>query len=206
MSHTTTLRWLDRTGVLVLLSLLATQPAFAQGRLYWTEPDNPAIMSSNFDGTSQQKVAQGFALEWPVDMDIDQVTGWVYWADQGTYRISRISPDGSEGDAIFPYSHAPYGIAVDGTNGYLYWTEKSAIKRSRLDGTDAVDLVTSFEWPRRLEISVEDDLMFWSNENGGTYRSKLDGTDIMQISTVGKHYLAVDDVHKRFSLHPACTS
>ena len=196
MSHTTLTEWLGRAGVPVLLLLLATESAKGQGRLYWTEPDNPAIKSSNFDGSSQLKVAQGFALDWPVDMDIDHVTGWVYWADRGANRISRISPDGREGGAILPYSHAPYGIAVDGTNGYLYWAESSAIKRSRLDGTDAVDLVTSFAWPRGLEISVEDDLMFWSNENGGTYRSKLDGTDIQQISSAGNHYLAVDDVHK----------
>ncbi|HUF10102.1 MAG TPA: hypothetical protein VMO47_12320 [Rhodothermales bacterium] len=177
-----------------LALVLAPHVAHSQGRLYWTEPDNPAIVSSNFDGSSKQTTAQGFALEWPVDLDIDQSTGWVYWADQGTNRISRISPNGRQGGVILLNSHAPFGVAVDGTNGHLYWTEKQAIKRSGLDGSNPVELVTAFEWPQALEIAVDDNLMFWTVSSGGTFRSKLDGTDIQQISTEGSQYLAVDNL------------
>ena len=194
MCHTPMPERLGRLAILLSL-LLTPKLAAGQGRLYWTEPDNPAIVSSNFDGSSQQTTAQGFALEWPVDLDIDQSTGWVYWADQGTYRISRISPDGRQGGAILPYSHAPFGVAVDGANGYLYWTEKQAVKRSRLDGSNPVELVTAFEWPRALEIAVDDSLMFWTISSGGTFRSKVDGTDVQQISTEGSEYLVVDDLN-----------
>jgi hypothetical protein len=191
MCHASNLKWRDRTGVLVLLLLLTSQRATAQGRLYWTEPDNLTVMSSNFDGSATRTEVQGHALDVAFDIEEDQETGWVYWTKwegNSSGAVARSSPDGRDGGVIVRNLDEPRGIALDGLNGHIYWAEYSRIRRARLDGSDTVDVITGIESGLSLEISVEDNLMFWT-ASGGTYRSKLDGTDIQHISDAGADWL-----------------
>ncbi len=198
MCHNSILRWLGRTGVLVLLLLFTCQLANGQGRLYWTEPANLTIMSSNFDGSSQLTEGRGQALDKVIDVDIDQETGWLYWTKYYFYSgaaIARSSPDGREGGIITRDVADPNGIALDGVNGYIYWTEDSRVRRSNLDGIGTVDLVDGIEWPVALKISIDNQLMFWTGP-AGTYRSMLDGAEIRRISNVGGDRIGVDPARK----------
>ena len=118
----------------------------------------------------------------PVEIDADDLTGWLYWTDRALGTIARSRPDGTEPEFVIgdpdptgPFIggnlHAPYGISVDAANNFLYWSEKSVIRRARLDGSEITDVVNGLTWPSALEVFPEEDLIFWTLESGGTFRS-----------------------------------
>lgn len=189
---------------LILVSLFSLpDSASAQGRVYWTEPDNSSIQSTGIDGMSPATIARGLYMLEPIEIDADELAGWLYWTDRALGTIARSRSDGrtpefliGDPNVLYPPMvggslHAPYGLSVDATNGFIYWSEKDLIRRARLDGSDIVDLVTGFAWPQALEVFPEENLMFWTVSGGGTYRARLNGSDIEKISDLGTEYLAL---------------
>jgi hypothetical protein len=177
--------------LLLLLLFLASCPALGQGQIYWAEPDNARLSSSTINGSDPGPVATGFVMVEPMEIDADELNGWLYWTDRSTGTISRSRPDGSEPNIVIANLHTPFGIALDAESGFLYWTEKSAIRRARLDGSEIVDLVTEFRWPQALEVFPELGFMFWTVYEGGTYRSELDGSNTEQIAAFGEDNLTL---------------
>ena len=58
---------------------------------------------------------------------------------------------------------------------YIYWIAGSAIRRCRVDGSDATTLLRGLDNPRGVAADIVEGKMYWSDSEG-IHRAKLDGT------------------------------
>ncbi len=103
---------------------------------------------------------------------------YIYYSDNGTDRIVRADPDGTNIVPIVTGIDFPRGIAVDQTGGKIYWTEtvRNEIQRCNLDGSDIESLLTVPD-PTDIALDVVHGKMYWTGRTGGTIESaNLNGT------------------------------
>jgi len=58
---------------------------------------------------------------------------------------------------------------------YIYWIAGSAIRRCRVDGSDAMTLLRGLDNPRGVAADIVEGKMYWSDSEG-IHRAELDGT------------------------------
>lgn len=129
--------------------------------------------------------------------------GSIYFGGGGT--ITRTEFDGSNVTNLI--SASTYGIALDQTNGYLYWVEATGerIRRSDLDGTNAVTLVNttrtspySNDFPTSIALDVANGHMYWTAQRPGDIRrANLDGsgvTNLVGVSWMESHLYGPDGI------------
>ncbi len=94
-------------------------------------------------------------------IDLDSVSGKMYWTDRGTKKIQRANLDGSNVEDLITGLNYPYGISLHIFAGKMYWTDRDAgkIQRVNLDGSNAENLVTNLGMPSGIAIqNLIDDL------------------------------------------------
>jgi hypothetical protein len=151
-----------------------------------TTGGNPTNVTSLPDGTFMADV------EW------DEVSGLIYFAQTGTGQIRRMKPDGSElatvittvGDGL-----APYFFGLDRAANILYWgvttesgdTNTAYSRGSTITGT--IDPDFTLVTPSRtrdiaVDRSVPGGRLFWCDrQNGAVYSRQIDGGDYIAVRT-----------------------
>ena len=129
----------------------------AAGHVYWAAGGD--IYRSNLDGSSAVPILtsldpppRGLALHIP--------EGRIYFTtgDDGPAEIRRVNMDGTSNQLLHFIGDGTdffaWGIGLDLANGYIYWTESQLqrIRRSNLDGSDVISVVTGLVSPYGLAL------------------------------------------------------
>ena len=199
--------------VLSILSILHPMTSSAQESpiyMYWVDISARKIQRANLDGTNVQDIVTGLGR--PVSLDLDIVSGKIYWTDRSTpdlsdpdamSNIQRANLDGTGIETLV--SGGPSikeTIALDTSGGKMYWVDFSfdgddnKIQRANLDGSNVEDLVTALEDPRGLALDLSRGKMYWADSGANKIqRANLDGTnieDIVALLSEPPHYITLD--------------
>ncbi|KAG7281188.1 hypothetical protein CRUP_032891 [Coryphaenoides rupestris] len=180
---------------------IALNPAHRS--MYWTDwGEDPRIERAGMDGSNRQVIVMR-DIYWPNGLTIDLVEQKLYWADAKLSFIHKANLDGTARDHNGGCSHlcllsptepffscaCPTGVQLkqDGKTckpgaeqGHVYWTddEVKAIRRSRIDGSDAITLVsTELNHPDGIAVDWVARNLYWTDT--GTDRievTRLNGT------------------------------
>ncbi len=132
--------------------------------------------SSNDGSVLQSGLSQATGL------DLDGSNNRLYYTNgfgSGSDAIGRIGTDGSGGNTslVGLGSNAPLAVVVAGS--FIYWTEfnTNKVRRANLDGSGAIDLITSgLNGPRALTVDESAGFIYIGNFNAETIsRAPLSG-------------------------------
>ncbi|KAI8503928.1 hypothetical protein Bbelb_179960, partial [Branchiostoma belcheri] len=123
---------------------------------YASSSDGPFLLVADnyLDSILQINVTSGSNVtlplgdpRWPLSLDYDPNTDYVYWSDRLDRHIKRARRDGSGMETIVTTGLiiGTYGLALDHAAGNLYWTDSRAktVSVARMDGSFARPLLTS---------------------------------------------------------------
>ncbi|KAL0269017.1 UNVERIFIED_CONTAM: hypothetical protein PYX00_010764 [Menopon gallinae] len=116
-------------------------------------------------------------------VDVDAVTGDIYWSDTLEDVIMKASAKGENLESVVTdgLDNAD-GLAIDSSGRKLYWTDagRNSIEVSELDGSNRKVLIWSeLENPRAITLHYELGLMYWSDwgKRARIEHANMDGTD-----------------------------
>ena len=174
---------------LVALSIAVPSADTAAQYLYWREVDQNlgvVIRRSALDGTG---VVQIMSDPRPtpnpqaVNLDIDRVNGWLYWADRAAGIIRRTDLSGCTLQDVIVGLTDPQYVAVDASNGWIYWSqhefnppEDRGLWRARLDGSQMEQLDASDVFALTLDVDGGKIYVTNGTAEAGPSRANLDGT------------------------------
>ena len=107
------------------------------GRIYWTEMLDGALLRADGDGdvaSIETVVDSSRGLDVPAGVAV--AGKHVYWADAAASKIQRASLDGSGVQDVATAADGlvePYAIAVDRSAGRIYWTDASVARCTERD-------------------------------------------------------------------------
>jgi len=159
---------------------------------------NGSLKSANLGGGTRWLVQEydnpAAPYTWVVRSDSGSPILFRYFDDDNLAYPVRLSPrgasDGRLESVIFPTptTHAVNQIvtsmdgivtmALDAGNDfarYIYWIAGSAIRRCRVNGSDATTLLRNLDNPRGVAADIIEGKMYWSDAKG-IHRAELDGT------------------------------
>lgn len=142
-------------------------------KIYWTSWNN--VLRMNLDGTGQERVV-GASLYFIEDIALDVAGGrlyWTAWWDIAPWpyegMVERANLDGSGAETL-AYALEPRCLALDVLGDGLYWAANSVtftipdgsevtageplIRRARLDGTDAENLIAGLGFAYGVAVDV----------------------------------------------------
>src|SRR5688572_26458941 len=132
-----------------MLVLAAAPAAFGADRVYWAN-GNHTISYANLDGSGGGLLnLSGAAPDGARGVDVDPVTGRIYWANQGNHTISYANLDGSGGGGQLDLGGAtivePHGVAIDPAARRIYWANDTGnpVSWANLDGSGGGQLDTT---------------------------------------------------------------
>jgi DNA-binding beta-propeller fold protein YncE len=112
----------------------------AAGHLYWTnmgnlKENNGSIFRSDLDGRNMMTIVPPGGTFTPKQLQIEKITGKLYWCDREGMRVMRANLDGSNIETLVDSSQGDprpgpdatkwcVGIAVDVDGGKICWTQK----------------------------------------------------------------------------------
>ena len=110
--------------------------------MYWVDlrtvgVTDGVIQRANLDGSDVE--TQVFDLTNPIGLELDLVSGHMYWVDEGTGLVQRAALDGTDVTTLIVGLNTPIDIAVDHAAGKMYWTQNGfppGIQRANLDGSE----------------------------------------------------------------------
>ena len=138
-----------------------------KGKLYWADSGTGKIQSAGLDGSDVMDIAIG--QEDPDKVAVDSAHRRIYWTEQYKPRIKRASLEGSN-IREFPVDGYPQGIALDVSGEAMYWTwsweDSTGLRRSSLEVTNVVDLVTGSPYDedyRAVVIDLAGGKLYWTH-------------------------------------------
>jgi hypothetical protein len=162
-------------------------------KVYWAQHYD-GILRSSFDGDNIEVVIGPAGIDQiplvAYDIDAHAIIfdkEFMYWGSGfEEHRISRLNlADPTDAEPIIR-SLGPwlYGMAFDASTESLYWTEEAScfgctglLKRAAVDGSN-ISVIARPSAPGKVAL---DDNGFVYRVDGGLYRSRLDGSDAVQI-------------------------
>ncbi|XP_065832089.1 low-density lipoprotein receptor-related protein 4-like [Oscarella lobularis] len=147
-------------------------------------------------------------LKSAVALDVDTVTGTVYWTDVNQGTISAAFFNGSnQREIINTGLDMPDGFAIDSSSRLLYWTDtgKNRIEVASLDGKHRRILFwKDLDSPRAIALDLLTGYMFWTDwgKTPKIERASMDGdlasrTTLVRSQLGWPNGLAVDSTAKR---------
>ncbi|XP_078695025.1 prolow-density lipoprotein receptor-related protein 1-like [Branchiostoma floridae x Branchiostoma belcheri] len=144
---------------------------------YGSSSDGPFLLVADnyLDSILQINVTSGSNAtlpmgdpRWPLSLDYDPNTDYVYWSDRLDRHIKRARRDGSGMETIVTTGLiSTYGLAIDHAAGNLYWTDSRAktVSVARMDGSFARPLLTSpaVGSPGGLVLDSRNGYMYWTD-------------------------------------------
>jgi hypothetical protein len=180
-----------RRRCLMLVLLFAGPLLAAEARaqaLYWLDTNFGAPTLNKADALGN--AISGVALPagtLPEGLACD-ASGNVYWAEGivAGAHVRRAGPLLADVTTLVGGGTSLRGVAVDVAGGKLYWTTSnlvlgSSVRRSALDGSGAVDLVTLGPGanPRGIAVDHAGGKIYWADfDQDALYRANLDGSGV----------------------------
>ena len=160
-------------------------------KLYWADMglygSHAGIYRCDLDGSAVEYLISEENVSY---IDLDTVSGKLYWTSFGNNWICRAEMDGSSQETLISGGNHPRGIAIDVVGGMMYWTEGSGsprIQRADLDGSNAEVLVNTGDTAMRtlgdLVLDVEEGKMYWADENPWVSCANIDGSNPHSITS-----------------------
>ncbi len=127
-------------------------------RVYWSTQDG-GIYSSNYDGTNQSLVKSlGTSLgSGATGIQIDTVTGQIYFSVSNAHKIYRMNADGTDLQtlATLPVAEYPFGMSL--YQGRMYWADHTGgrLRSAQMDGGDITTILSGLSEPRQVFVVPE---------------------------------------------------
>src|ERR1700722_18167275 len=112
----------------------------AAGHIYWTNMGDPdrndgSIIRSDLNGTNMITIVPHGGTFTPKQLQMEKMSGKLYWSDREGMRVMRANLDGSEIETLVDTSRGDsrpgsdptkwgVGIAGEPDGGKFYWTQK----------------------------------------------------------------------------------
>jgi hypothetical protein len=160
--------------------------------IYWVEGgfNNGRLGKVDIDGSGFQVLFTGLGN--PLGVDVDPISGYIYWTEGSTQKIRRANLDGSNPVDILTNLPGPSGISLDLVNSKVYWTNATnaannpSVQRANLDGTNVQTLFTGAD-ATSVEVDMVGSKIYWTqgiNSNVNTLRrANLDGSSPQTLFT-----------------------
>lgn len=200
-------RFVGAAVAALVLTLGAAPASRAADRVLWGN-GNHTVSYANLDGSGGGLLDLTGAVASGVrGVDVDPVTGRIYWANQGNDTISYANLDGSGGGGQLNAAGArvdrPHGVAIDPATRRIYWANDTGnpISYARLDGSGGGDLPTpgtAPAGPYGVAIDTAAKRIFWANRDTDTISyAALDGSGGAELNIAGAttdkpHGVAID--------------
>ena len=152
---------------------------FIDGRIWWPDVGLGTINSAKPDGSDVQAYGSG-ALN-PYDVDVQGST--LYWSNLNANRIMKIDLAGNPTVSTLLFGGVTRPFAIDVVGSQIYFSEMTTtgnIRRSNLDGTDAVTLISGLG---SYDFEVTDQYLYLSTTFGEVKRANLDGTGLVTLAS-----------------------
>jgi hypothetical protein len=185
------------------------------GKIYWINPVDGSIQSSDLDGSNVETLLTG--LTDPMGIAVDVLGERIYWTDFTNGTIQRAAIDGTLVETVVSGLTHPVWIDLDNTNRLAYFVESdqtafssgtSKIRRISLDGApDLTDLYVNGSYmdardnefyPLITGFAVDEEggRLYWSEvEIGeiGASRIRWLTTDTLEIGVITPFSNVVED-------------
>lgn len=166
----------------------------AHGHLYWTNMGSPpandgSIERADLDGANRVTIVERGATFTPKQLQLEPLSGKLYWSDREGMRVMRCDLDGSNLETLVQTGSGEdhrrdqtrwcVGIAVDAGSGRIYWTQKGPsnagrgrISRAGIDIPDGETAATRSDIellfdglpePIDLELDLTRGTMYWTD-------------------------------------------
>jgi hypothetical protein len=167
-------------------------------KVYWTGSDAGVVMKANLNGSNPETVLAGLFL--PNGLAIDQTNNLMYVGENGAYRITRASLDGSSRTTLGSVGPL-YGVAIDATR--IYWAVFGGpyqVGGCDLDGVSNARTVSAPGPAFGIAVDPATSLLYWSDwGNGRVYVTDTSlsaaGGLVAPLSGMQPSGMAVDPVH-----------
>lgn len=208
----------------------------AQGHIYWTSmgeyhegehfPKNDgSIERINFDGSGHTVIIPKGETFTPKQIQLDVVSGFIYWSDREGMRVMRAKLDGTDITTLIQTGNGEedrkdetrhcVGVAIDPVNGYLYWTQKGPanggkgrIFRAGLDippnsdpsrRSDVELIFDELPEPIDLEIDLMTGNLYWTDRGDGPDGNTLNRARIYK-KHIGQHEVLASGLKEAIGL------
>ncbi|XP_066267551.1 low-density lipoprotein receptor-related protein 6-like [Branchiostoma lanceolatum] len=139
------------------------------------------------DLTSGSNATLPLRSTFPLALDYDVQTGYVYWSDFIDEKIYRGKRDGSDFDTIVDKSdigvYGIYGLALDYSGQNIYWTDwgTEIIAVAGMDGSNARAIFTQeIDYPGGIVLDPKEGYMYWTDSaywKPRIERAAMDGSE-----------------------------
>ncbi|GCC23412.1 hypothetical protein chiPu_0001807 [Chiloscyllium punctatum] len=183
--------WKDQAGPSVVVGDLDTPVGIAVDwiykHIYWTDRSTKAISVATLDGT-RRTILFNTDLKEPASIEVDPLSGFVYWSDCG--EPAKIEKSGMNGVGrqllVTGGIQQPNGIALDLVKNRLYWIDSKLHMLSSIDlhGQDRRIVLQSKEFlAHSFAVSVFQDSVFWiDDENEAIHEAnKFTGGNLVTL-------------------------
>nr|BAE93218.1 vitellogenin receptor [Rhyparobia maderae] len=151
--------------------------------VYWTEllHGEEAIMRIDEDGSNMETLVTAGIYQ-PEDLEVDWITGNIYFTDLEKKHIGVCNNNGSLCTVIVNEDiEKPRAIALLPNEGLMFWTDwgKSIIAKAGMDGSNPKEFVSSgLEYPNGIAVDYHYSRLYWVDGKIAVIESiKLDGSD-----------------------------
>ena len=140
------------------------------GHLYWLTMNwlgAPAVVRSNLDGGSPQRIVTLGATTNPRGLTIDTFRGKLYWTDYDNGTFSSCNLDGTSAASVASVlGGTPWGIAMDLVNGRLYVASSGSgeIVRCNTNGSSMSVVHSGLSDPTYLAANDIADSLVWCED------------------------------------------
>lgn len=160
----------------------------ASGRVFFLDNGGgKKIYSALPDGSDLQEVLP-LSTSFHTDLEIDEPSGKLYWADNGLGQIRRANLDGSDVETAVTVGigvdTAPYFFCIDRPTGYFYWGVTSAgsgpssFRRASFTNgvVDPNFVITTSTRTRDIGIDWRTGVAYWCDrQTGSIFKRTLSG-------------------------------
>ena len=158
---------------------------FEEEKLFWVEGQAGKIWKCNFDGTSQETLADFSTGNLNV-IEIDKENQRIFYTITNDGFIRSINLNGSDPIIVVSGVGTVQGMDYDPFCDKIYWTEfnDGKVKRANGDGSNIETIVDTNSKPFDLVIDIERGKLFFTDrESNDIIRANLDGSSLETIVT-----------------------
>lgn len=157
-------------------------------KMYFGSDDSLSIHRANLDGTSPQLLTT-FTGDGVTSIAVDSAAGHVYWTVENGADLYRSNLDGTNAGLLIdgPNPNENFGrlesVFLDPLENRLYLNDEDDSRIFVMplpDGTLTQFVPENLRHPRDMTIDVAARQLYWIQE-GGIFRSQLDGSDVEPV-------------------------
>ncbi|XP_077990107.1 uncharacterized protein LOC144444533 isoform X2 [Glandiceps talaboti] len=145
---------------------------FIREDIYWTQEGGSIKRAHRNNDRYDIQTIAGWSVRDPDGMNVDPLSGNIYWTDRERGTIEVTNWDGSMRRVLQTGLTSPGPIEVAAVSGMMFWvdTVEDVIYKSNADGSNMVPFITNATFTYGLAIDHKDKLLFWSDAHTETIK------------------------------------